>query len=301
MRLYARSAAIAAVVGCLALTTTAEAGGSLKDGPLPGVHVDWSGLYVGIHGGAGWSKVSTEIIDPPWLVDAQLYTGLPASHSQDVDGWLAGGHIGLQRQYGRLVLGIEASLTGGRLEGSSNSTFAGEIGIPEINIANFDRELGGGISWFGSTHLTTKIGDIFMLAGRVGHARERWLAYLKGGFASAEIDVKAQGDVTFIACEEGCSTFASGSASSQSSARHHGFVLGGGLEYMIKPNVVFGVEYNYIDLQAKTHKALTTVRFDDASETFDARVRVDPDAIHTVMARLSYKFGHEPAKHAPLK
>ena len=37
--------------------------------------------------------------------------------------------------------------------------------------------------------------------------------------------------------------------------RHHGWVIGGGLEYMVHPNVILGVDYSYIDLGSERHTA----------------------------------------------
>ncbi len=52
-------------------------------------------------------------------------------------------------------------------------------------------------------------------------------------------------------------------------------------------------EYNWIDLDAKTHIGTDSVGFAPYN------VRVDPD-IYTVTARLSFKFGRD-APAAPLK
>jgi hypothetical protein len=61
---------------------------------------------------------------------------------------------------------------------------------------------------------------------------------------------------------------------------------------MVGRNVVLGLEYSYIDLQAKTHEGLTSIAVNGTPlGTIDSRMRVDPDAIHAITARLSFKFG----------
>lgn len=62
----------------------------------------WTGLYVGGHGGYGWSDI-----------DGQ-------GDSIDGEGALAGGQIGYNLQAGRLVYGIEADVSSSWVEGDSD-------------------------------------------------------------------------------------------------------------------------------------------------------------------------------------
>lgn len=270
----------AAACGGLALASSAQAG-SFKDEPA-GVRVDWSGVYLGIHGGGGWSKSDSELAGPPGLLTLVDLVGIPDSSSQDLDGFLAGGHAGLQGQFGRLVLGVEASFTGGRLRGSSTTAFDGALGFPPAI----------GAIWDGETTSTTKVGEIFTATGRLGYAFDRWLGYVKGGYASAKVSSASLTGVDVSGCFGGCAPIGSGSGSTSSEARHHGWVVGGGFEYMINPNVTFGIEYNYIDLGGETHNGVTTITVPNVgSGAFDSSTRVDVDAIHAVYARLSVKVG----------
>ncbi len=270
----------AAVISALVLVVPAQSG-SLKDEPA-GVRVDWSGLYLGIHGGGAWSKANNELAGPPGLLGLVDTLNIPRSSSHDLDGILAGGQISLQKQFGQLVLGVDASFTGGRFDGSSSSAFDGALGLPPLF----------GATWDGETTSSTKIGAIFTATGRVGYAWDRWFGYVKGGYATAKVSHSSLTGVDVNGCFFGCSPLASGSGSSRSDARHNGWVVGGGFEYMITPSVTFGLEYNYIDLGAKTHEGLTTINVTGVgSGTFDSRTRVDVDAIHAVYARLNVKVG----------
>jgi outer membrane immunogenic protein len=274
---FLRSAFVAFLMIGLSLTPTQA--GSLKDGPA-GTHVDWSGVYLGLHAGAGWSTAASEMLEPPGLLTLMDVIGIPTSSSHDLDGFLVGGHLGLQRQFGQIVFGVEASFSGGRLDGSSTTAFDGVIGIPPL----------AGATWDGETTSTTRIGEIFTATGRLGFAWDRWLTYVKGGYASADVSRSSSTGVEVTACVFFVCGNGSGSGSTSSDARHHGWVVGGGLEYMIGSNVSFGIEYNYIDLGAKTHNGVTTISVDNVgSGSFDSRERVDVDAIHTVYARLSFK------------
>ena len=80
-----------------------------------------------------------------------------------------------------------------------------------------------------------------------------------------------------------------------SSERHNGWTIGAGLEYAFTREVIFGVEYNYIDLESKRHVGTTT------AAPFVYVVDVDPGPISTVTARLSFKLGREAPPPAPLK
>ncbi|MGB0084340.1 MAG: outer membrane protein [Rhodomicrobiaceae bacterium] len=113
-----------------------------------------------------------------------------------------------------------------------------------------------------------------LLAGpRLGYARDRWLGYVSGGYALASI--KTTANPAF--------------ANFNDSQDHSGWAIGGGLEYLISSNVVFGVEYMHVDFGSETH----------AGSPFDAGVTRDVDGnLNIVRARLSYKFD---CSDAPLK
>jgi opacity protein-like surface antigen len=147
LRKFVRSIFVAfSMFGGLAALSPASAG-NISGETSPGVSIDWSGLYLGLHGGYGWSKQDTGL-----------------GSDVDVDGWLAGGHVGLQRQFDRWVLGIEASITGGDLDG--RKTIAGMADVKAT------------------------VSDILMLTGRLGYAWRDRLFYVKGGYASADVDLK---------------------------------------------------------------------------------------------------------------
>lgn len=238
----------------IAAAAPSEAGGFPKHEPS-GIAVDWSGLYLGIHGAYGWGQLDTGF-------DSDI----------DVDGWLAGGQIGLQRQFDRWVVGIEASFSGGELDGSKT------FDVPGIGATNFN----------------ASVSNILMITGRLGYAWHDRLFYVKGGYASADLDLKI--------------TKLGGAFSSDS--RVDGWTAGFGFERQLTRNVSFGLEYNYIDLGSTSYSlsggggpviTLAAVTYDpycDPKKTEPGRL--DPDGIHTVMARLNFRLGSEP-EHVPYK
>jgi outer membrane immunogenic protein len=126
------------------------------------------------------------------------------------------------------------------------------------------------------------INDIFLAGVRLGYAADRSLFYVKGGYANADVDISSH-------------RISNGQLTSSSSKRESGWNLGAGWEYAIKSNVILGVQYDFISLDGSD-------RFDTQRPGFattDHR-EVDID-IHTVTARLSFKFDRDREPVRPLK
>jgi outer membrane immunogenic protein len=211
---------------------------------------DWSGVYVGGHLGVASGDVDWSGPAVTGFVD-----GGRISHELD-EGSLAGAHLGFNHQFGRWVGGAEVSLSGGDVEGSS------------------ENELKFGL---GDVATETEIDSLFLATVRLGYAFDRTLAYVKGGYASAEVNLRAAG-------EDGLGF--------SSSERQAGFTIGGGIEYALTKGVVFGLEYNRVDLGNSTHVGFATV---DGDPVTAVPVKVEPDVLHVATARLSLKFGDDGA------
>jgi outer membrane immunogenic protein len=252
----------------------AEADGPGKISPP----YSWSGLYIGGHAGFAWGDV--DFLDLGLTADAFAF---------QPSGVHAGGHIGFQQQWGRWVGGFELSLSRGRLQEEVFST----------DVQTSVLLTGDVVSREDKDDLQTRIDGLFLATARLGHAWDRWLGYVKGGYASADIRTAFHlsalttvvgavtldpGQVLFVADSRGASK-----------ERHHGWTIGAGVEYLLAQNVVFGVEYNYINLQAKTHTAIATGFSNNFGTitTFATPIeyRIDPEDIHSVTARLSFRFG----------
>jgi outer membrane immunogenic protein len=112
---------------------------------------DWTGFYLGGHGGGAWSSATAR--DPTGAAFAPLGTGVNVSGS----GWLAGGQLGYNRQLGAWVFGIEGDLSYTDVRGSAAAPFGGNI--------------------------TTQSNWVGTVTGRLGIAWDRTLVYAKGGAA----------------------------------------------------------------------------------------------------------------------
>lgn len=268
------------VAATVALSGGAQAGGSLKDLPPPETVYDWSGVYVGVHAGGTSFDQDTEF-------EKFHLKGMGKGATHELEGWLAGGQVGLQRQIGRFVFGLEASLSAGDVNDTASDSF-------EFRAVSGRPPFAFGVFGSGDERITADMRHLLLLTGRLGFTWNQWMIYAKGGYAGAEIGTKTQ-----LAGELGGCLFVCGSEdysiSGKTSERHHGWTIGGGLEFMVRQNLILGVDYNYVDLGSKTHKGAAVGEFAGFDFNPEYAMKVNPDAMHTVVARLSIKLGDAPA------
>ena len=175
--------------------------------PLYGpVGFNWSGFYVGVQGGYGFG-------------DANARTIVPGA-SLDIDGWLAGGQIGMNWQPAGSpwVLGVEVDSAFSALDGSVSATAAGATATVSSEV-----------QYLGSARL------------RAGLATDKLLTYVTGGLAWANNEVT------------GSASFRGLSASLSDDQTHVGWTVGGGLEWVFAAQWTAKVEYLYTDLGEKTY------------------------------------------------
>ena len=221
-----------------ATMTLGQVSPSVAEPPAP----IWNGFYVGVHGGHASADLG-------YTLDLSFAADEKFSHS--ASGWFGGGLVGVQRQWGRIVGGIEASYSA-------------------LNLSDTTVPKAGRFSQI-------DIDDLFTLSLRLGYAFDRWMPYVKAGYASASVDT----------------TVRIGSATpSSTSGQEHGWTLGAGVEFFRGRGLVLGLEYNYVHLDLDDRSGLLDYCKQFSSKDFDSD-------IHTVSARLSYKFGNY--EHKPLK
>jgi len=206
---------------------------------------NWSGLYAGGHLGGAWSSSeATDVLEP---FGGFFTTGLGDTFSFDSSGVAGGGQLGYQYQFGRWVLGAEVAGTWADLDDRQVSPF-----FP------------------GSDRIEMRISPILTATARVGYAWDRWLAYVKGGYAGAAIDFRAYDDVANVGL---------------GNTDHwvDGYTVGAGIEYALFEGVRIGVDYGYVDLQSYELSTRTTL---GTSEHFET-----PAEIHSVTARINFQLG----------
>jgi outer membrane immunogenic protein len=205
--------AAAATTGLLAASTAfaADLPARTYTPPAPPVAAipvfTWTGFYVGLNAGYGWNVNDSAVTVPGvGLVDV---TG--------DDGFVGGGQVGYNYQFGSFVLGVEGDLQYADLGNERDVTFGNSF------------VAGGGLDWFGTVR------------ARAGYAFDRALLYATGGFAfggGSGGDCLANG-VPFT-CGDDTST---------------GWTLGGGLEYAVTNNFTVKLEGLYVNLDRASDDA----------------------------------------------
>jgi outer membrane immunogenic protein len=123
-----------------------------KEPPFP--VYNWTGFYVGIQGGGGWSRVAQ--------TDARPFT---SDEYNGTDG-VIGGTLGFNAQFDRVVLGLEADGSAAWVKGYTIGT-----DIPSGNC--------GGAP----PRCFSKLQSLWTLRGRAGITMDNVLPYLTGGLA----------------------------------------------------------------------------------------------------------------------
>ena len=125
----------------------------------------------------------------------------------------------------------------------------------------------------------TEITSLFLGTARIGYAMNTWQLYVTGGLAVGEVEITATDGPN--------GTF-------ESEETHTGWTIGAGADAMLTPNVIFGLQYNYVELDSERHSGFAELDPDPNI------VDVDVEDMHVVRARVSIRFGREPAPE-PLK
>jgi outer membrane immunogenic protein len=125
---------------------------AVKAPPLP--VFDWSGFYVGVHGGYAWGDASIN------------YPGFP-SNKFDANGWLLGGLVGVNYQVGQTVFGVEADINWADINGGTTC-----VPVGACEVSN---------SWLGTAR------------ARLGYAIDRFMPYVTGGVAFGDVEANVPG------------------------------------------------------------------------------------------------------------
>lgn len=138
-------------VAVLALTAAASAADlTMEPAPMAPVVApaafDWSGFYVGVHGGGAWGDFSTNIWQDAFGNASSVLGGVQAGYNYQIN---------------QVVLGVQTDLA------YTNLTTGQDV-IPGLVGVNAN------LNWLGSTTV------------RAGYAIDTWLPYVKGGFAYGE-------------------------------------------------------------------------------------------------------------------
>ena len=130
------------------------------------------------------------------------------SNSATASSWVAGGQAGYDWQQGSFVYGVETDLSGTGLKSSMSGGLSG--GSCTTDTANTSAD----VDWYGTVR------------GRAGWTTDKVLFYGTGGLAYGSVDLNSNFSTAGL------------SVNSQTSSIRTGWVAGGGIEYMVQPNLI---------------------------------------------------------------
>jgi outer membrane immunogenic protein len=170
---------------------------------------DWTGLYIGVNAGGGWSNATSEF----GVAGAAPF----ASVDNSLLGAVGGVQAGYNWQSGPAVFGIEADFQYSGMRGGLNAPCPALIcaGLA----AGFDQQM----PWFGTVR------------GRLGYASDSWMIYATGGYAYARFESDAFASAGPVA------------ASVSTSETRSGWTAGAGIEVALTRNWSARIEYLYLD------------------------------------------------------
>ena len=246
-----------ALVSATALLATGKV--ALADGLAPPAACCAAPTWSGVYAGF---QAGGAWSDTGWTFPfVESFNTAPGQHfATQPGGGLAGGQVGFNQQFGGIVLGGELAFVGTEA-----------------------RETLLGSGPFADDRFKTSVSDLLTLAARAGIPLGNSLLYAKAGYADAHVDLSAFSTATGI----------TGDASRTAG----GWTAGAGWEYRIGRSLVFGVEYDYVDLSASRFSGATG----GAAPDLPFKVDLDPVRMNAVMARLSILLDRSPGQSASMK
>ena len=214
--------------------------------PPPILAYDWSGIYIGGVIGGGWA---TNDISDPGLGILGTLVNVPVIQTVKSSGFIGGIEGGDRYQFGKLVVGWEADMLWGGINGTSTTTFG-----PSFAPSSLTRSITANTNWTATS------------TSSVGIAHDRWLIYGKAGVAfehtnytdnwTANIpgqQCNVNGGAAAVCVMAG--GFGGGSFplfSGTGGETRVGWTVGTGIEWAIWNNWSIKAEYDYLDFGSRT-------------------------------------------------
>jgi len=187
-----------------------------------------------------------------------LFNAASGSNSASASSWVAGAHAGYNWQNGQAVYGFETDLSAMNLKSSMNGGLQYPFPIPPPpgEFANS----AASINWYGT------------FRGRLGAAVGPALFYATGGLAYGEVGLSSNFSTLGLTLH------------SQATSVRAGWVAGVGMDYLLRPDLVLNLQYQYVDLGTASLSS-TTTNFFTLSQTVSTHAQ-----FQAVMAGLSWRF-----------
>jgi len=221
------AAAALAVVGIGHTALAADM--PIKAPPLAPPAFSWTGIYGGFSVG-GYQENFTN----SWPVTDNAFLA-GTSLNSTASSLVFGGQIGYLYQFSNLVVGLEASYL--NFNGNPQNVLASPSQLT----------FGPGIGTDTAGGINSHVRNAWLLTPRLGWAWNRWMGYVKGGWAVADVSTNS-----FQICCGSAATnpFTNPSLTSGAVGHPNGWVAGGGIDYAITNNLILGLEYQHLAIDS---------------------------------------------------
>lgn len=243
---------LAAAIGALSTSHAAD----LDYGYLRGADegyaepvIDWSGVYVGGHGGYSsaaygfdnaFQQRVARLLRATTIENEMHASTLLVPHPVRVDGGSYGAFLGYNMQFDDIVVGVEADYTRFNVTGVTSDAIGRSATLSDNYFSS--------VALSGSS--ATRLIDYGTLRARAGYAMGSFLPFITGGVAIGRarigdyVTVHASG---YVPGDTTMPTFSytetDGSSKTKTVA---GVALGAGLEYAVTSNILLRGEYQYV-------------------------------------------------------
>jgi outer membrane immunogenic protein len=216
---------------------------------------DWSGFYVGLNGGGGWSR---KCWDRTSTLGVAVVPAV-AEGCHDATGGVVGGQAGFRWQSGAWVFGLEGQGDWARLRGSNLSPISSGFNVQGVPLPPNNNQ--------------SRINALGLFTGQVGYAWDKALWYVKGGAAVTSDKYRGVDSVT-------------GLVNDRASETRWGGAVGTGIELAFAPNWSVAFEYDHMFMGNRTLTFTSAVT--PGLITRQDNIRQDVDL---ATARINYRWG----------
>jgi hypothetical protein len=238
--------AVTALGALLPVEASMAADLPVKAQPIAAATFDWSGVYIGAHAGYGGGMKDWAFSQQADMPQADFIAR----------GALAGGQIGINKQLGSFVFGMELAGSWAEIGGNSHVV----TGAPPFSL---------------TVDHASRIDGLATIAGRAGLAADRWFVFAKAGLSAVH-------EKHSVSAGVGASLTTSGNEV------RYAPMLGFGSEYALTGNWSLFGEYGFHYLGERTVAMRETTGLFGAGLAFDHHI---DQSIHIVKAGVNYRWG----------